>query len=498
MNIEHESSAFPSRTYARVVLEPAYDQAKQVLLHPMLAVNKAHLIMLYEQNIIRESDALSIASALRELDLDTLGSGDYNPQYEDLFFEIEHKLGELAGEIASNLHLARSRNDMGISLYRIVLRNKLLNVIDSGVVLHRSMQSFIGLHKDTIMIAHTHTQQAQPTTLAHYISAVSDSLERDLLRFKRAFIGCNHSSLGAAALTTSGFPVSRERVAELLGFGGIIENAYDAVSGADYVGEAAAVTQLAAINLGRFVQDLLLWCTQEFGILQVAAPYVQISSIMPQKRNPVSIEHARSLLSISKGNAETVLSIIHNTPFGDIVDTEDDLQPYAWKSLDTLSSVYELLAEVISTLKVNTELLKERAKKSFASVTELADTLVRTENLSFRKAHSIVSQIVTDLTTSGSGIERISWTALNDRMKEETGTELRLSPQQLEQAIDPVHFVRVRQLTGGPNRDEVQRSLEGKSRRLTALNEWKEDTSRLITSSFENLDAILSEWLIKA
>ncbi len=134
--------------------------------------------------------------------------------------------------------------------------------------------------------------------------------------------------MGAAALTTTGFAISRERMQELLAFDDIIENAWDAVAGADYITESASAVQLSALNLGRTVQDLLTWATQEFNVFTLANPYVQISSIMPQKRNPVSIEHMRSLLSAVVGDTNTVLTMVHNTPFGDIVDTEDDMQPF--------------------------------------------------------------------------------------------------------------------------------------------------------------------------
>lgn len=345
------------------------------------------------------------------------------------------------------------------------------------------------------MIAHTHTQQAQPTTLAHYICAVSDSLERDLNRLRSAYTGCNRSSLGAAALTTSGFPVCRDRTAELLGFDGMIENAYDAVSGADYAGEAASVAQLAAINLGRFVQDLLLWCTQEYGALIVAAPYVQISSIMPQKRNPVSIEHARSLLSSAKGDAATALNMMHNTPFGDIVDTEDDMQPYVWRSLNTLESVYRLLSEVMNTLKVNVSSLRERAEHSFATVTELADTLVRTEGLSFRQAHSVVSRIVTQLMESGTSISGLNWDVVNKAVQEMAAKPLALTFEQLEEAISPEHFVHIRRVRGGPNPEEVARVLEAQALRLDTQEQWSLGTTNKLRSVDANLDLILNGWL---
>ncbi|WP_425465043.1 argininosuccinate lyase [Paenibacillus sinopodophylli] len=492
-----EGNSFPGKTYVEAVLKPAYDQAKQELLLPMIEVHKAHLVMLLEQELLTQEEATHIAKALLSIDLVLLSQGTYNGQFEDLFFEVEHKLLELSNETSGSLHLGRSRNDMGIAIYRITLRKKLLRTIGSALALQASLLDFANKHTGTIIIAHTHTQQAQPTTLAHYIAAVSDSLARDIRRLQAAYANCNLSSMGAAALTTSGFAINRKRVAELLAFDGLIENAYDAVSGADYVAEIAAGVQLAAINLGRFTQELLLWCTQEFAVAKVAAPYVQISSIMPQKRNPVSIEHIRSLLSSISGNAQTVLTMLHNTPFGDIVDTEDDMQPYAWRSLDTLEVVYRLLAKVIASLQINEEVLRQRAAASFATVTELADTLVREEGLSFRNAHKIVSHLVSQAIQQNDLINDLSLQSLNEAAIHTIGLPLRLSEKQFKLALDPQHFVNVRKLCGGPSPGEMKRALKGQLHRLTTLEKWLSDKEAQLASASEQLNTSLLDWQIK-
>ncbi|WP_159886647.1 argininosuccinate lyase [Paenibacillus puerhi] len=489
-----DEERFPGAAYTRAVLEPAYEQAKSELLGPMMAVNQAHLIMLGEQGLIHEADASRIADALTRIDLEALSQSTYTGAYEDLFFQVEHELAELAGEAAGYLHLGRSRNDMGIALYRLVLREKLLQAVSSGLFLQRELLKTAEAHTDTVMIGYTHTQQAQPTTLAHYLSAVADSLGRDLVRLQRAYSGCNRSSMGAAALTTSGFAVDRSRVAELLAFDELIVNAYDAVSGSDYVGEAAAAVQLAAVNLGRFVQELLLWCTQEFAVLRVAAPYVQISSIMPQKRNPVSVEHARALLSAVFGDAQTVLTMIHNTPFGDIVDTEDDLQPYAWRSLEKLSAVYRLLANVIATLHIRKDVLRTRAEESFATVTELADTLVRQEGLSFRQSHLIVSRTVSRVVESGGSVRDISLQTLDAAARETVGYPLKLSEEALRQALDPHNFIEVRKLPGGPNPLEVARALKEQQERFDSQRDWLEQARGSIRAAEQQVSRTISEW----
>lgn len=489
-----EGTSFPGKTYAELVLEPAFNEAKRHLLGPMMAINKAHLIMLHEQQLISGNEARQIAAAIQQLDLEALQQASYTGQFEDLFFQVEHQLLEHAGDVAGNLHLARSRNDMGISIYRMVLREKLLTVLSSAVYLKEHLLFFAEDHTETVMIGYTHTQQAQPTTMAHYVTAAVDSLDRDIRRLTAAYANCNRSSMGAAALTTSGFPVSRERMMELLGFDELIENSYDAIGGADYLGEIASALQLAAINLGRVVQDLLLWCTQEFAVLKVAAPYVQISSIMPQKRNPVSLEHLRALLSSCAGNAGTVLTMIHNTPFGDIVDTEDDMQPYAWKSLDIMDKSCRLLAAVVGTMEVNKDVLRKRTQGSFATVTELADTLVRSDGLCFRTSHHIVSGVVKKAVQAGIGAHEVTLGLVNEVALQVIGREVSLSAEALRLALDPVHFVELRSLPGGPNPEVMKRMITDRSRRQQEQEQWLDQARDKITRALQNLDVTVREW----
>lgn len=487
--MEREGEKFPSKTYQELVLEPAYHQAKVNSLRPMIQIHLAHVIMLEEERIIPRKEAKKIVNAIRKIDISKLEKGSYNSAFEDLFFEVEHFLMEEAGEVAGNLHIARSRNDMGIALYRMNLRKRLLRLIEAALELRESLIVLTEEHIDTIMVGYTHTQQAQPTTLGHYFHALIQKLTRDIKRFISAYQTVNRSSMGAAALTTSGFPINRKRVQELLGFEEIIENAWDAVSAADYIGEAATSVQLAAINLGRATQDLLLWGTQEFDAFTLFEPYVQISSIMPQKQNPVSIEHIRSLLSSVAGDTQTVLMMMHNTPYGDIVDTEDDMQPFIWNSIERLENIYYLLSSVLMTMKVNKDTLLERAKNSFANVTELADTLVRSEKISFRKAHEIVSSAVRELTNHGNvSLESLHLDYLNKHAQKILGYQLQLTEIELEKALDPNHFVDIRSLEGGPSIEAMSKALEKEIIRQDELMNWLKKKKNMLQRAHKRME----------
>ena len=489
-----EGLEFPGAIYKEVVLEPAYENAKRELLLALLAANKAHLVMLVEQNLVAQKDADAVMRAIAELDEAEIRASPYTGEFEDLFFHVEHLILESASEPAGNLHLARSRNDLSVAMYRMVLRDRLLHAEESLLGLQGVLLAVASEHLETVMPAYTHTQQAQPTTLAHYLFAVHDSLSRDLRRLRAAFENCNRSPLGAAALTTSGFAIDRGHVAELLAFDGLVENSYDAIGGADYLGEAATALQLSFLGLGRFVNDLLLWSTQEFGAIRVADPYVQVSSIMPQKRNPVSLEHVRSLLSAAVGDANTVLTMLHNTPFGDVVDTEDDLQPYLWRALEAAKGLCRLLAAVVGTMEVDKELLLRRAAAGYSTVTELADTLVRERGLSFRTAHAVVTSVVKLAESEGVGAGGIS-PALVDRAAEDAIDEpLGLSQDVISRALDPVRFVEIRALPGGPAPEEMRRALEDRRTAHTRRTSLYRQRTERIRARLRELDAVAKAW----
>ncbi|MFP7298251.1 argininosuccinate lyase [Neobacillus niacini] len=493
--LKKEGTTFPSKTYTSMVLEPAYNEAKQQFIDSMVEIHHAHLIMLVEQGLVGIEEAEKIARAVTNLDMEDVKGRSYTGEFEDLFFEVEHSLIEDAGDIAGNLHIARSRNDMGIAIYRMTLRKKLLLLIEKALTLREGLIELTDEHKETVMIGYTHTQQAQPTTLSHYLNAMTDMLTRDINRLQAAYKTVNRSSMGAAALTTSGFPINRERMKDLLGFEDMIDNAWDAVAGADYIAESATAVQLSALNLGRSMQDFLLWGTQEYGAFLLSSPYVQISSIMPQKRNPVSIEHMRALLSSVAGDCQTVLLMLHNTPFGDIVDTEDDMQPYIWKAIERLGGIYDLLTSVLLTMEVNKDTLLKRAKESFANVTELADTIVRKDRLSFRQAHHVVSSTVKELMKNGkSSLESLTLELLNEQSKKVAGKESVLTEDELKQCLSPEYFVQIRDLKGGPSPSRMEKTIKVRIQEQNELENWLNEKQDHLTSSARKVKEIITKW----
>jgi argininosuccinate lyase len=456
------SEQFPARIYAQTVLAPNFEDAKRFFLDSLLQIHYAHTKMLRKQAIVTPQEELQLLAALDNLDRARIEAARYDGACEDLFYFVEGLLEEACGRaVAGKMHTARSRNDIAITLYRMTARRELLKIAQGVAEVRSVLLDLATNHLESVMPAHTHTQPAQPTTLAHYLLAVCEFLGRDADRIQAAFARVNLSPMGAAAITTSGFPIDRHETARLLGFEGLAENSYGAIAAIDYITESASVVAVAMVSLGKLVQDLLLWCTREVGFLRLSDAFVQCSSIMPQKRNPVALEHARILASRALGEAQAVLICAHNTPFGDINDGEDDLQPLVFSMFTDASRALRLLAGAMGTAEVDRPRMARRAREGFLTVTELADTLVRHEGLSFREAHDLVAEAVQ---ASGTDEDPTAIAGALRRVRPGLG----LADAEILRALDPEHFIRIRNIAGGPAPEQtagaLARAREGQRR----------------------------------
>jgi argininosuccinate lyase len=460
------SDPFPAPIYAETVLIHNFEDAKKYFLDALFEIHYAHTRMLAGCGLLTREEESRLLGALHGLDQNRIVSARFDGSYEDLFFFIESLLEETAGrELAGKMHTARSRNDIAVTLYRMTARREILGVARAVAKLRTALMEFAAGHIMSIMPAHTHTQPAQPTTLAHYLLAAVEFLERDAARLRAAFARVNLSPMGAAAITTSGFPIDRDVTAGLLGFDGLAENSYGAIAAIDYITETAAAVAVAMVNIGKLVQDLLLWSTREFGYLRLADAYVQSSSIMPQKRNPVALEHVRILASRALGEAQAVLTCAHNTPFGDINDSEDDLQPLVFTMFADAKRALRLLAGALTTAQVDTTVMADRARRNFLTVTELADTLVRREGLSFREAHALVAEAVR---VCG---PRDDPASLAEALRKSRPT-LQLAREEIERCLAPEHFVRVRTVAGGPAPEQTSAALDRARTEQSRIDAW--------------------------
>jgi argininosuccinate lyase len=427
------------------VLQPAYADAQAYLFDHMLAAHEAHAIMLAECNIISQENATAILQAVAQIRAQGVGAFGYQPGIEDLFFRIEGQIIERAGaDYGGNLQLARSRNDLGQALARMALRDLLLSAYGDLLALRQVILRRAEEFVETLMPGYTHTQPAQPVTFAHYLAGVLSFLAKDQARLALAYANVNESPLGAAAFTGTGFPIDRQRLAELLGFQGVITSTHHSIGAGDHLTDMGFAVQSLAVGLSRVTKDLLFLATQEAGALHIDDSFIQISSIMPQKRNPVVLEHLRARLSRTIGAAQTIALQCHNIPYGDTQDIEDEILPPLYEAVTTLQACLTLYTAVFETLSLHTEHLQQRAGQGFTTATEVADALVREAGLPFRQAHKIVATMVQGAVQAGVTSDRLTIEHLQAAAQAVLGQPLNFSVEQLERALDPRMFVNAR------------------------------------------------------
>jgi len=298
---------------------------------------------------------------------------------------------------------------------------------------------------------------------------VIEELERDAVRLRAAYETTNRSPLGACAITGTGFPIDRHLTSELLGFSAPTGNTYGSIATVDYLLEASGAAAVTLVGVGRFIQDLLQWCTLEFGYLRLDEGYVQASSIMPQKRNPVALEHARAIGSKAVGQATAIATTVHNTPFGDIADTEDDLQPLVHSMFRDATRAVALVAGAMESAEFDAERLEQMAARGWITVTELADTLTREQGLPFKTSHALTCRFVQAVRESPA-LPPVE--ALQQAAQEVIGRQLPYDAHALETILSPRHFVAVRRTLGGPAPDQTAQAVALARAQLSRDDLW--------------------------
>jgi argininosuccinate lyase len=472
--------------YVAYVLNENFEDAKTNFLAPLMALHYAHLVMLANQGIVSRDDAHAIRLALDSVSQDDVRQVTYDGTYEDLFFYLDRLIIAGCGaDVAGRLHTARSRNDIAMTTYRMRQRECLLNLIAATLDLRLSLLTLIAQHHETVFAVHTHTQRAQPTTVAHYLLAVAEQVERDATRLRGAYERTNLNPLGACAITGTGFDIDRELTSDLLGFAGPTVNTYGSIATIDYLLESASAAMVLVTGMGRFVQDLLLWSTAEFDYIRLGDGFVQGSSIMPQKRNPVALEHARVIGSKAVGQAQAVMTAVHNTPFGDINDTEDDLQPLVFSMFKDAIRAVKIVAAALRTAYFDAARLEARAGDGWTTLTELADSLVREQGIPFSAAHAISAQFVAARQLDP---HKPLASILGEASASVLGAPLSYSEEALEQILSPRHFVMIRRTYGGPAPVETRRAAAVSNAKLEQDQAWLADATAALDAARHRLN----------
>ncbi|MEJ6396129.1 argininosuccinate lyase [Gymnodinialimonas sp. 2305UL16-5] len=456
-----DQSTFPDPAYRDTVLAPLFEGVKTHFANHMMAIHEAHLVMLVETGILSGDEGQKIGRALSDIAAETdIAALSYTGEHEDFFFLVEAELRHRLGDLGGALHTARSRNDMDHTMFKMALRDRAATMQARMIALTEALIDKARAERETLIVAYTHGQPAQPSTFGHYLGAVIEVLLSDMRRFEMARDALDLCPMGAAAITTSGFPIDRDRMAALLGFAAPKQNAYGCIASVDYVTGLYSALKLPMIHLGRVIQDMGFWAAFEVGQLYVPRSLVQISSIMPQKRNPVPIEHLRHLASMAAGRAEAVIATMHNTPFTDMNDSEGEVQQAGYGAFDHAGRVLDLFTAFLPACSIDAERVARTADAACITITELADTMVRDEGLSFRQAHEIAAATARAVIARQASLAE-GYDDFQAAFTEVAGRSPRLDVRAFAQAVDARSFVARRDRFGGPAPAALDAALDG-------------------------------------
>ena len=441
----------------------------------------AHVVMLQEQEIIPRRDAAVILKALLRLKKEGPDIVPRKPGLTDLYSNVEEWLIDQVGiEVGGKMHTGRSRNDMNPAIERMYARQAILKVCEAIGLLMQTLLVQAEEHKNTIIPAYTHhSQQAQPVTLGHFYMSAYENFARDLERLLSAYERVNLSPMGGAAVATTGFPISRERVCELLGFDHLLVNSMDACSTLDYAYEPACALAIFINNVGRVAESLLLWNLNEVGISRLALPYCSYSTIMPQKRNPVALETLRMSGEWTYGTLSTMFNTMKAYPPGNGREPGFVVGLFFEIAQRIEDSAY-LLEGIIRTLEVNKERALQVTRDGFSTVTDLADEMVKSMGLSFSAAKKIVGRLVVTAQTEGIACTEIDTARVRRAAKEALNIDLDMPQELITNALDPVENVNRRAIIGGPSPTRVQQMIDAGEKELERFRcRWQQENERL-------------------
>lgn len=486
--------ADPSEAMCKYIFAPAIEEENRRSFYNMADINMAHVLMLKKQHILDEDAAKVLLKALYQMAQDGPSCMEVHPEFEDYYFNVEqYMIAKVGKEIGGKLHTARSRNDLGSTLMRMNARDQLIRLIGMTITLRDSILRLAERYRDQVVTGYTHMQPAQPISLAYYLTAVSQALGRDIDRLKDAYQRMNESTLGACAFAGTSFPVDRQFTAEQLGFRGPMRNSMDAVASKDYLLEICGAFTILGSNLNRFATDLYFWSTDEFRYIEVDDSLAVCSSIMPQKKNPISIEHVKAKTSHLLAAFVSITTVLKGIPYCHNRDGGAESSHLFWDACSQMEAILAVLNETVVTIKVKCDKMKERANSNYSTVTELADELVKSEHLPFRTAHEIVAKIVRDCLDQGLTSMDITTEMLDSAAMRLTGKTFHWPQEKIRRVLDAEHSVRSRISYGAPSPQECAGMLAEQTAATQKAAAWLQAEKDRLCKTREALHGYVKE-----
>ena len=364
------------------------------LLEADVRASLAHCDGLAGAGVLSPDESQQLRSALETIAESARANPGYLEQVnaEDVHSFVEARLVEMLGDLGRKLHTGRSRNDQVATDFRLWLRDQIDLAAAAITVAQTALVDLAEANRETVIPGYTHLQRAQPVLLAHWCLAYFEMLERDRGRLEDARRRLNVLPLGSAALAGTSYAIDREAVAQALGFESVSRNSLDAVSDRDFCIEFASAASLVMMHLSRLAEAIILYATTEFGFFELSDAVATGSSLMPQKKNPDSMELVRGKAGRVFGHLTALLATMKGLPLAYNKDMQEDKEAI-FDAADTLLNCLKVTATVLRNVRVNQAQAAAAATRGYLNATELADYLAR-KGMPFRQAHEMVGRIV--------------------------------------------------------------------------------------------------------
>ena len=422
-----------------------------------IAGSKAHVKMLAAQGIIPQATADAIRAELDAI-LARIEAGDFrfDIALEDIHMHIESALIEKLGAEGARVHSARSRNDQVALDIRLYLRDEADFLIEEIRHFQRALVAQAAANPRVILPGFTHLQHAQVVLFAHHMLAYVEMLDRDAERFRQCRERINVMPLGSGALAGTTLPIDREMVCRELGFSRVTRNSMDAVADRDFAIELVNALAIFAMHTSRLSEDLILWCSQEFGFVELDDAFCTGSSLMPQKKNPDVCELTRGKTARVYGDLTALLTMCKGLPLTYNRDLQED-KVAIFDALDTVKMILKVYPPMIETMKLKADHMLAAASDPALMATDIAEKLVEL-GVPFRSAHHRVGAFVKYCREHGKALNEVTLDEMRETIPEATPEFLTL--------FDPVASVGKRNITGGTGFDQVAKQLEKKKKTL--------------------------------
>ena len=354
----------------------------------------AHVEMLFKQKIISFRIKNKITYGLSKIEKEISSKKfEFNKKYEDIHMNIEKRLFQIIGEEAGYVHTARSRNDQVITDFKIWIRSSTKEINNNLDKIIKSTLKLAEKNIDTIMPGFTHLKNAQAISFGHYLMAYVEMFSRDKKRFANNLNSLDENPLGVAALTGTSFNIDRDYTTKKLGFRKPTNNSIDTVSDRDFVLDFLYSVSVCSMHISRIAEELIIWSSDGFNLINLSDKVVTGSSIMPQKKNPDLLEYLRGKSGSSYGNLFSMLTILKGLPLSYFKDLQDDKE-IVFKSNDTLINCLKIFDEILKNTSPNKKKMLVLANSGYITATDLADYLVKNHSMSFRKAYQKTAAVV--------------------------------------------------------------------------------------------------------